>query len=184
MIRDAAWIIIGAIVLGILSPAATASPPRAAQPEIRTVADVLESLKGELIRLRVQFPELATAKDIKINYRRMELDYRHNCRYWGKRGHEETGPNACAITMQVLSKDRFLHLAATTETELPTHTWANLRSVGWIHLYVGKAPSPDFKVKANEVLQKHVAMLNALDRQAAAGQGGQKATSGPTPPAR
>ncbi|MHC4744478.1 MAG: hypothetical protein ACYS8Z_21395, partial [Planctomycetota bacterium] len=134
------------------------------------VADILASFKTKLVEMSSDYPELADAKDIRIDGA-LEgaplygLDYLHNCRYWGKRGHEDTGPHAVHIEFRVTTQPKDGE-GYNFQTTPPTETWPDLKLVGWTLVYLGKDASPGFEAKVREVLQQHVEMINKLNRRA------------------
>ena len=134
------------------------------------VEKVLASLRTELVKLSSAHPELANAKDIEIHKGPddtvHQLKYSHNCKYWGKRGYEDTGPNALAITFRIMAVHQFKEDVGKKEMQGPSHRWLNLGMVGWIAGHIGENPSPGLADKLDGLLKKHREMIDELDRQA------------------
>jgi len=153
-----------------------AREPRVAAGMPAEVLAVIASLKAELEELLSGYPELGNAGDIRIRgpvevAGLHELAYLHDCKYWGKRGYEDTGPHPVHVTFSVVWRpaqgERFPFPISD-----PIVTWPNLNLVGWVHLYVGEGGTPGIWAKIREVLDRHVEMMNVLERRAAEGEGG------------
>ena len=132
--------------------------------EIRTVGDALSSLKSELVSMSADYPELAGARDIRVNEDGFE--YRHNCRFMGKRGYEDTGRNAVAIGLRTMSMQQFRVDVKRVAMQGPSCRWPSLEMVGWPILYIRENPSPGLSARLNKVLTKHCEMIDELDQVA------------------
>lgn len=132
------------------------------------IPNILTSLKTRLVEMSSIYPELVGARDIHIegvlgNTLLYGLDYYHNCKYWGKRGYEDTGPHSAHIEFKI-SKRPENGNNFSFQTQAPSEIWPNLDLVGWAHIYVGKNASPGFEDQIREVLQQHIDMINELDQ--------------------
>jgi hypothetical protein len=96
----------------------------------------------------------------------------------GKRGYEDTGPNAIAIGIEVMTLREFRERAENLhrQMQLPGCRWGALGIVGWPSLHLGPGSSPGLSSRLNEVLARHVAKIDRLDLQAA-GRAGTPAAS-------
>jgi len=132
------------------------------------VVGVMQSLKTELGKLSSAYPELADAKDIKIisapDASAHTVAYSHNCTFLGKRGYQDTGPNALAVGLRVITAQRFRRDVSEVAMQAPDHSWRNLKLVGWTSLHLGKNPSPGLADRINKLLAAHVTMIGDLDR--------------------
>ncbi len=133
------------------------------------VRKVMASLRAELVKLGPKYPQLTDieALEVKQGLYVYGLKYLHDCKYLGKRGHEDTGPNPAHLRFQVY------RLPKTGKnfpfaTQMPSHRWSNLNLVGWTRVYDGNDVSEGFQAIMREVLSRHVAMIDELDRQAGA----------------
>jgi hypothetical protein len=122
-----------------------------------------------------KYPELATVGEIRIEGSThggpdvrlvYGFEYFHQCKYRGMRGFEDTGPKAASIRFVVARQPREGE-DFDFATQMPSHTWPNLNLVGWERLHVGSSPSPGFQAEVREILKRHVAMMNELNRRAA-----------------
>jgi len=133
----------------------------------RDVIGVMQSLKTELGKLSATYPELAGAKDIKIisapDASSHTVAYSNNCTFLGKRGYQDTGANALAIGLRVITAERFRRDVREVAMQAPEHSWRNLNLVGWSNLHLGKDPSPGLTDEINKLLAAHVKMIDDLD---------------------
>lgn len=147
---------------------APAGPPadNEATAGIRTVADAFESLKAELVGMRGKYPRLAGAGKAKVDER--GLLYVHNCRPLAKGGYQNTGPNAIAVGIEVMRLPKPRKPADNFPGQPLPYKWPALGFVGRTILHLGPGSAPDLSPKLKEVLARHLAMIDRLDRRAAA----------------
>ncbi len=147
---------------------APAGPPadNEATAGIRTVADAFESLKAELVGMRGKYPRLAGAGKAKVDER--GLLYVHNCRPLAKGGYQNTGPNAIAVGIEVMRLPKPRKPADNFPGQPLPYKWPALGIVGRTILHLGPGSAPDLSPKLKEVLARHLAMIDRLDRRAAA----------------
>jgi hypothetical protein len=131
------------------------------------VERIMASLRTEFAKISSTYPELPEADDVRITRTDVfyGLKYIRDCTYLGKRGHEDTGPRPVHLRFEVYSLSEQGD-PIPYAVRKPDHTWDNLRLVGWTRVYVGKDASPGFADKAREIIDRHVAMVDALDRRA------------------
>lgn len=160
---------------------ATGPRPAEALSRIRRVDDVFASLKAGLVRLSAEHAELAGAGDVAVEPN--GVSYSRNCRYMGKRGYEDTGPKAMAIAIEVMTVGRYQEQVRKVAMQMPGRRWDRLGLVGWATLHLGKDIPPALSAKLAALLEKHLAMIDDLDRRAP-GSAGQAGTVGaaPAPP--
>ncbi len=147
----------------------------AAEPQARSKATggwsdietVMGSLSSEFAKISSAYPELPDADAIRITRTDVfyGLKYMRNCTYLGRRGHEDTGPHPVHLRFEVYSLSEQGD-PIPYAVRKPDHTWGNLRLVGWTRVYVGKDASPGFADKARQIIDRHVAMVDALDHRA------------------
>jgi len=138
--------------------------------QIREIADVFASLKADLIAMSADYPEFADVRNVAIGKRGIThgIVYEHNCGFGGKRGYTDTGPNAIAIGIEVMTFSEFSKKVDTVAMQAPLYQWEKLELVGWGRLHFGK-DIPETLVKRLEGLfRKHVEMIDRLDRIAPA----------------
>ena len=156
---------------GAGSKGAATQPGREAVDQPHDVAGVMASLKAELVKLSADYPELAGAKAIRVSVgpagTSHELPYWHNCKYRRKGAYEDTGPSAVHVGFRVMRLQQFHEAVHKVQMPIPTHRWASLNMVGWTALHIGEKPSPGFAARMEALLEKHVKMLDYLDRRAA-----------------
>ncbi len=143
-------------------------PPGKDAEQIRVLADVFASLKAELVAVSADYPQFADVKDVAIGRRGITFGivYKHNCGYWGKRGYEDTGPNAVAIGIEVMTFGEFSEKVKTVEMQMPLYRWEELELVGWPRLHFGKDIPKTLAKRLNGLLEKHAEMISQLDRAA------------------
>jgi len=128
---------------------------------------VMASLRTEFADISSTCPQLPDADAVRIARTGIfyGLRYIHDCTYYGKRGHEDTGPHPVHLRFEVysLSEQGDLNRYAVRE---PDHTWNNLGLVGWTRVYADEDASSGFPDKARHIINRHVAMVDALDRRA------------------
>lgn len=136
--------------------------------QIHEVADVFASLKAELAAMSSDYPQFADVKDVAIGKQGVMygIKYEHNCRYWGKRGYEDTGPNAVAIGIEVMTFGEFSEKVKTVELQLPLLRWEELELVGWATIHFGKDIPEALAKRLNELRERHIEMIDQLDRTA------------------
>lgn len=146
--------------------AAPATRPAAAggSAKIRNVADVLASFKAELVGMSARYPALAGAKDIPVGP--TSVVYSRNCGFAGKRGYVDTGPQAVAVGIKTMTVPRFLEQVEKVAMQAPSYRWNKLALVGWLECHFGKDVPPALSAELNDLLTKHVKMIDALDRRA------------------
>ncbi|MBW8036739.1 MAG: hypothetical protein FVQ79_14215, partial [Planctomycetes bacterium] len=132
------------------------------------ILGVLESLKKSLIEISSDWPELAGVKDIRIegpseNKIIYRLDYRHNCKFMGKRGHKDTGPNAVHIEFRVSKQYGAEEDHIYGATKAPQYSWPNLKMDGWASVHVGKNPSTGFEAEIRTLFYEKVLQMYMLD---------------------
>jgi len=147
----------------------------AAEPQARNetaggwsdIETVMASLRSEFAEISSAYPELPDADAVRITHTGIfyGLRYIRNCTYLSKRGHKDTGPHPVHLRFEVYSLSEQGDLTRYAVRKLD-HTWANLRLVGWTRVYVGEDASPGFADKARRIIDRHVAMVDALDRRA------------------
>lgn len=168
--RTGSAVIAATLVLGGLGVCGCSDAPDPNQP--KDVMDVLHSLKAELGKLSSAYPELAGAGDINVisapDGSEHTVAYRNNCTFTGKRGYEDTGANACAVALRVMTGKQYQKDVNEIAMQIPDFRWENLQLVGWANVYVGKKPSAGFEDAMNQLLGEHVLLINALDARAAA----------------
>jgi len=147
---------------------APAGPPGdngAAAGGIRTIPDVFASLKADLVRMP-DYPQLAGAAEAEVGER--GFVYVHHCRPLAKGGYEDTGPNAVAIGFEVVPWRESREGAQRVPGQPLPYTWPALGIAGWTTLHLGPDAVPDLSSKLKDVLSKHVALMDQLDRRVAA----------------
>jgi hypothetical protein len=139
------------------------------QPE--DIMGVMRSLKAELGKLSSAYPELSSANDTNIisapDGSTCTVAYTKNCTFTGKRGYKDTGANACAVALRVMTGKRYQKDVRQVAMQAPGFNWANLQLVGWTTVHVGKQPTAGFKAKMRKLVSEHVSMINALNARAA-----------------
>jgi hypothetical protein len=135
------------------------------------IMGVMRSLKADLGELSSTYPELANAGKINIvsapDGSSHTVAYTNNCTFLGKQGYHNTGANACAVALRVMTGKRFQKDVREVAMQAPDFTWRNLKLVGWATVHVGKQPSTGFEYRIRKLVSKHVAMINELDLRAA-----------------
>ena len=141
----------------------------ASQP--KDIMGVMRSLKAELGMLSSAYPELSGAGDIKIvsapDGSTHTVAYTNNCTFTGKRGYKDTGANACAVALRVMTGKRYQKDVRHVAMQMPGFNWANLKLVGWTTVHVGKRPTVGFEAQMRKLISEHVSMINALDARSA-----------------
>jgi hypothetical protein len=140
-------------------------PPGKDAKQIRKVVDVFASLKADLIAMSADYPEFADVKKVAIGKGGIThgFVYEHNCGFGGKRGYKDTGPNAVAIGIEVMTFSEFSEKVDTVAMQAPLYRWKKLELVGWPRLHFGK-DLPEALVKRLEGLhRKHIDMIEQLD---------------------
>ena len=94
--------------------------------------------------------------------------YTKNCTFTGKRRYKDTGANACAVAIRVMTGKRYQKDVREVAMQMPAFNWANLQLVGWTTVHVGKQPTAGFEARMHKLISEHVSMINALDARAAA----------------
>ncbi|MDP7289003.1 MAG: hypothetical protein QGH94_13540 [Phycisphaerae bacterium] len=168
-IRPVLSIAIALVVLSVLGCNDIITTTSVDQPT--DIQGVMQSMKTELGELSSTYPELSDAGDINIitasDGSSRTVAYRKNCTFRGKMGYEDTGANACAVALRVMTGERFQKDVREVAMPAPDFTWTNLKLVGWTTLHLGKQPSPGFEYRMRQVISRHVAMINDLDAQKA-----------------
>jgi hypothetical protein len=144
--------------------------PDNSEAQIRGIADLFASLKADLIAMSADYPEFADVKNVAIGKRGIThgFVYEHNCGFGGKRGYKDTGPNALAIGIEVMTFREFSEKVDTVAMQAPLYRWKRLELVGWPRLHFGE-DLPEALVKRLERLyRKHIDMIDRLDRGALA----------------
>jgi hypothetical protein len=166
--------ILGVVILalaGLLVHGCVDTPAVKPANQPKDIIGVMRSLKAELGKLSSAWPELSGAKDINIisasDGSAHTVAYTNNCTFTGKRGYQDTGPNACAVALRVITGKRFQKDVREVAMQAPAFTWANLQLVGWTTVHVGKQPSAGFEAQIRKLISEHVAMINELDDRAA-----------------
>jgi len=122
----------------------------------KDVDGVLESFKTDLGELSETYPELSGAGEMKVvsdpDGSSKTAAYTKNCKFTGKAGYKDTGMNACAVALRVMTGRRFSKDVREVAMPQPDHTWRNLKLVGWTTLHAGKKPSRGFKAAMQKLI--------------------------------
>jgi hypothetical protein len=137
-------------------------PPDKEGGRIHEVVDVFASLKAELVAMSADYPQFAAVKAVAIGKRGITygIVYEHNC------GYEDTGPNAVAIGIEVMTFGEFSEKVETVEMQMPVYRWEQLELVGWPRLHFGKDTPQTLAKRLNGLLERHIGMIDQLDRAA------------------
>jgi len=144
--------------------------PDNSEAQIRGIADVFASLKADLIAMSADYPEFADVKHVAIGKQGIThgIVYEYNCGFGGKRGYKDTGPNALAIGIEVMTFREFSEKVDTVAMQAPLYRWKKLELVGWPTLHFGKDIPETLVKRLERLLRKHVEMIDQLDRGALA----------------
>ncbi|MDP6545469.1 MAG: hypothetical protein QGH60_15900 [Phycisphaerae bacterium] len=160
-----------AVCLGLLACGCTDAPAVKPTNQPKDIMGVMRSLKAELGMLSSAYRELSDAGNIKIisapDGSTHTVAYTNNCTFTGKRGYKDTGDNACAVALRVMTGKRYQKDVREVAMQMPGFNWANLQLVGWTTVHVGKQPSAGFEARMRKLISDHVSMINALDTRAA-----------------
>jgi hypothetical protein len=164
--RIAAATVLAALMVPVIP--AGSQPPSKDAKQIRDVGDVFASLKAELIAMSADCPEFADVKNVTIGKRGIThgIVYEHNCGFGGKRGYKDTGPNAVAIGIEVMTFREFAEKVETVAMQMPLYRWEKLELVGWPTLHFGQDIPKTLAKRLDGLLEAHIRIISQLDRAA------------------
>jgi len=172
-LRVAAATVLAALIVPAI-PAAEDEPadekPWLNAKQIRNVGDVFASLKADLMAMSADYPEFADVKNVAIGRQGIThgIVYEHNCGFGGKRGYKDTGPNAVAIGIEVMTFGEFSEKVETVAMQMPLYRWEKLELVGWPTLHFGQDIPKTLAKRLDALLEKHIGMISQLDKAAIA----------------
>ncbi len=168
------------VALAMLIGSATAQPTRptsaaaatapATQPAGENAAAIVETMRQELAAMAGEYPELAglanaTVREDGEGFWRLE--YVNDCRLAGKGRMEDTGPRPVAITLCIMTRERFTLDVRRVQMPMPDHQWKRLDLVGWSSTYTGRGATEGVAVILDKALAAALERISAMDRPSA-----------------